>query len=120
MSTDKCPKCGGNIRCLAGELAHADNWYCEDEQGCGWWAWGETRDPVAESDLPDLLAEAQEQERIASRAFADVKAELDQLHTMVSEYLEAFDEMMQYEDAGYVRVTNAREALRKARKERQK
>lgn len=36
---DKCPKCGGPLRCLAGESAHPSNWFCEDEKGCGWQAW---------------------------------------------------------------------------------
>lgn len=36
---EKCPKCGGTVRVLAGCSAHRDNWYCEDESGCGWKAW---------------------------------------------------------------------------------
>ena len=36
---NKCPKCGGSIRCLGGKPAHDSNWYCEDETGCGWQAW---------------------------------------------------------------------------------
>lgn len=36
---DKCPRCGGPISCLGGCSAHPDNWYCDDEKGCGWQAW---------------------------------------------------------------------------------
>lgn len=43
MDTDTCPKCGGPLNCLAGTSAHPDNWFCVDEEGCGWRAW-ENRD----------------------------------------------------------------------------
>lgn len=39
MSAHVCPKCGGPVSCLAGESAHPDNWYCNDEKECGWRAW---------------------------------------------------------------------------------
>jgi len=39
---DTCPKCGSSLKCLGGESAHPDNWYCIQEQRCGWKAW----DPV--------------------------------------------------------------------------
>ncbi len=39
MFDDKCPKCKGELKCLSGESAHPDNWYCKDETGCGWQAW---------------------------------------------------------------------------------
>ena len=42
MLDSKCPKCGGEIRCLAGKPAHPDNWYCKDEKGCGWQAWDQS------------------------------------------------------------------------------
>jgi molybdopterin converting factor small subunit len=28
MSEISCDKCGANLKCLAGESAHPDNWYC--------------------------------------------------------------------------------------------
>lgn len=34
-----CPKCKGEMCCLAGESAHPSNWYCKDEDGCGYQAW---------------------------------------------------------------------------------
>lgn len=34
-----CPKCGKEIDCLAGYSTHYINWYCSDEEGCGWKAW---------------------------------------------------------------------------------
>jgi len=37
-----CPKCGSSLKCIGGESAHPDNWYCSQEQRCGWKAW----DPV--------------------------------------------------------------------------
>lgn len=46
----KCPKCGGPTDCLSGCSAHPGNWYCEDEEGCGWEAWkkpSKTGKPVA-------------------------------------------------------------------------
>jgi len=36
---DKCPRCGGDLKCLGGCSAHPDNWYCRDTSGCGWRAW---------------------------------------------------------------------------------
>lgn len=45
---NKCPKCGGPTGCLSGASAHPDNWYCEDENGCGWRAW-ESRTPARPS-----------------------------------------------------------------------
>jgi len=66
----------------------------------------------AEPDWPVLLAEAQEQERIASQAFADVKAELDQLWAIVIEHYAAEKEIS---DGGTItakRLLNADKALR--------
>lgn len=37
--SDKCPNCGSDTECLAGESAHASNWYCEDVVICKWKAW---------------------------------------------------------------------------------
>lgn len=39
MNDNKCQKCGGPTDCLSGASAHPDNWYCENESGCGWRAW---------------------------------------------------------------------------------
>ena len=39
MSRLVCPDCDGVMSCLAGCSAHPDNWYCEDEDGCGYQAW---------------------------------------------------------------------------------
>lgn len=44
----ECPKCGDELRCLSGESAHPDNWYCKDEDGCGWQAWDRS---IASSDM---------------------------------------------------------------------
>jgi len=33
---NNCPKCGGELKCLGGESAHSNNWYCKDEEKCGW------------------------------------------------------------------------------------
>jgi NTP pyrophosphatase (non-canonical NTP hydrolase) len=47
MSTDKCPQCGGEIKCLAGHSANPLNWYCADDgdYGCGWTAWQQPMEP---------------------------------------------------------------------------
>lgn len=34
-----CPKCGKEMECLGGCSAHPDNWYCSDEESCGYEAW---------------------------------------------------------------------------------
>ena len=39
MLETKCPECGGDLACLSGRSAHESNWYCRDEEGCGWQAW---------------------------------------------------------------------------------
>lgn len=36
---DKCPRCGSELKCLAGHSAHPLNWYCKNENICGWQAW---------------------------------------------------------------------------------
>jgi len=35
---DKCPRCGGELKCLGGHSAHPANWYCADSKksGCNW------------------------------------------------------------------------------------
>lgn len=38
VDINRCPRCSGPIRCLGGESAHPDNWYCADTK-CGWEAW---------------------------------------------------------------------------------
>lgn len=39
MREFKCPSCGGDLAYLGGCSAHETNWYCKDEEGCGWQAW---------------------------------------------------------------------------------
>lgn len=34
-----CPCCGKEMRCLGGCSGHPINWYCSDEDGCGYQAW---------------------------------------------------------------------------------
>lgn len=54
MRYNKCPRCGGETRCLAGHSAHGHNWFCANETGCGWQAWNQsatlspTKDPSDE------------------------------------------------------------------------
>ena len=55
MSIDNCPKCGGEIECLAGESAHAGNWYCSDEKDCGWQAWNKNTLAVKSGEQDDAV-----------------------------------------------------------------
>lgn len=34
-----CPRCGKSTQCLSGCSGHPLNWYCSDEENCGWQAW---------------------------------------------------------------------------------
>jgi len=47
-----CPKCGSSLKCIGGESAHPDNWYCIQEQRCGWKAW----DPVMRGTTDHTIA----------------------------------------------------------------
>ena len=49
---DTCPKCGSSLKCIGGESAHPDNWYCIQEQRCGWKAW----DPVMRGTTDHTIA----------------------------------------------------------------
>jgi NTP pyrophosphatase (non-canonical NTP hydrolase) len=51
---DTCPKCGGELRCLGGESAHPSNWYCENEEGCGWEAWTKAKTDKGNGPLMQL------------------------------------------------------------------
>lgn len=51
---DKCPECGGDLKCLAGHSGHPRNWYCEDENSCGWQAWGYDN-PAPSPEPPKLV-----------------------------------------------------------------
>jgi len=37
--SSKCHLCGAPERCLAGHSGHPQNWYCSDEENCGYRAW---------------------------------------------------------------------------------
>ena len=50
---NKCPRCGGEIKCLAGHSAHWRNWFCADEAGCGWQAWDQSAAPSPPQDPRD-------------------------------------------------------------------
>ncbi len=60
MSEIKCPKCGGETKCLAGESAHHSNWYCEDETKCGWQAWNKGNKPMKPNNLQELISEMED------------------------------------------------------------
>lgn len=43
MVNEVCPKCGASLECLGGCSAHENNWYCSNEEGCGWQAWDRSK-----------------------------------------------------------------------------
>lgn len=53
MPGPRCPKCNGPMSCLAGHSAHHANWYCDDEEGCGFRAWEPTPIKVASPPSQD-------------------------------------------------------------------
>jgi hypothetical protein len=58
--SDKCPKCQGDLHCLGGHSAHPLNWYCVNEQSCGWEAWakGAVATPIVKFDADDEFTDA--------------------------------------------------------------
>lgn len=53
MRYNKCPRCGGETRCLAGHSAHWRNWFCANETGCGWQAWNQATSTSPTKDTRD-------------------------------------------------------------------